>query len=62
MEKETIYRLTEDDFRCVAEDNHPEMTAEQIEAFVEHAHQRFEIHDWAEYVDAHLTTYLEGLK
>lgn len=51
MEKETIWRLQEEDFRVVMEDNFPHLTEKQKDEIIEIARQKFNIHDWYEYVE-----------
>lgn len=61
MEKETIWRITEDDFRGIIEDNFPNLPKRVIEELIERAHEKFSIDDWSEYVAIFITCWLEEL-
>lgn len=51
-EKDTIWRLTEDDFRAVIADKFPHLTEQQIEYILDRAHEEFSIPDWTDIVEA----------
>lgn len=62
MEKETIWRVTEEDFRCVIEERYPDLSEEQIEALLDRAHDKFSIIDWEEQVEVFLDIYAKEEK
>jgi hypothetical protein len=51
MEKDTIWRLTVDDFMHVIEGKYPEMTQKEIQQLLETARNKFTVHDWTELVE-----------
>lgn len=59
MEKETVWRLTEEDFRTVKESCFPNVTDEETEKIIERAKDKFSIDDWIEWVEAFIDYWRE---
>ena len=59
MEKETIWRLQDEDFRMVMGENYPDATEEQIEKVIQEARMYFTIPDWTEYVEIFVDNNME---
>jgi uncharacterized protein (DUF433 family) len=57
-EKDTIWRLTEDDFRAVIADKFPHLSEHQIEYIIDKAHDKFYIPDWTDFVEAFIDTWI----
>lgn len=60
-DKKIVWSLSEEDFRSVIEDNHPELSEEQVDFLISKAYSKFNIESWAEYVDGYIEAYKDSL-
>jgi hypothetical protein len=56
-EKETIWRLQEDDFYVIAEEHFSHLSDEQVKKIIELAKSKFNIDTWDEWVIAFFECY-----
>lgn len=58
-EANTIWRITEEDVRMIAEERYPNASEEIIERVVNDAHKHFTLPDWVEAVESFIDGYIE---
>lgn len=58
-EKNTIWRITEEDIRIIARQQYPNASEEAIENVVNDAHKHFTMPDWTEAVESFIDGYIE---
>ncbi|WNO29745.1 hypothetical protein [Bacillus phage SDFMU_Pbc] len=58
-EANTIWRITEEDIRIIARDQHPNASEKAIENVVNDAHKHFNMPEWVEAMEIFIENYIE---